>query len=431
MVKVWANICRFLLAVVFIFSGFLKANDPLGMFYKLQEYLEAFGVSRALPFAYIFITGVVLGVIEFTLGIYLFFGIQRRRAAVFTLLLLSFLTPLTLWLAVANPISDCGCFAEAVKLTNWETFLKNVVLLVAAISVVRWKSHISKLVSVRFDWLISLYSIFFISIYSLFSYRGLPVFDFTPYRIGASIKEGMEIPEGEKLPVLETIFTYTRDGVEQEFTIDNFPKDTLWTFVKSKTVIKERGYEPPIQDFSITLQTDGTDITKELLEDDGYTFLLVAPYLAYADDSRIDLINEVYDYSVEHGYRFLCVTNSNDDDIARWQEDTGAEYPFGIMDDTPLRTMVRSNPGLVLIKGGRVYAKWSDKTLPDEYTLNAPLEELPMGRASRKTVRRKIVETVCWFICPLAAFTLCDVVWFRVRKRKIKREAGKEQTLHS
>ena len=422
MLKVWTNICRFLLAVTFTLSGFLKANDPVGMFYKLQEYLEVFGLSRTLPFGYVQIAGIVLGVIEFTLGIYLFFGINRWRSAVFALLFMSFMTPFTLWLAVADPISDCGCFADAIKLTNWETFAKNVVLLLAAISIVRWKSLIIKLVSARFDWLISLYSIFFISIYSLFSYRGIPVFDFTPYRIGASIREGMEIPEGEKLPVLETVFTYARDGVEKEFTIDNFPKDTLWTFVKSKTVIKERGYEPPIQDFSITLQTDGTDVTEEVLADSSYTFLLVAPYLNYADDSNIDLINEVYDYCMDYGYRFLCVTNSSDKDIANWEENTGAEYPFGIMDDSPLRTMVRSNPGLVLLRSGRVYAKWSCRSLPDEYELCAPLEELPIGRASRKTVRRKIVETVCWFFCPLTLFTLCDVAWHYIRKRRIMRK---------
>ena len=423
--KIFANVCRFLLAIVFISSGFIKANDPTGTFYKLQEYFEAFGIGDKLPFYYPFVMAIVLGVIEFALGIHLFFGINRKRASQIALLFMAFMTPLTLWLAIANPISDCGCFGEAITLTNWETFFKNLVFLVAAIFIVKWNKQLVKLVSVRFDWLVALYGVVFIILFSIYTVRLLPIFDFTPYRIGGSIKDAMEIPEGKTPPVYETLFTYEKDGQEKEFTIEDLPTDGSWTFVKSKTVIKEEGYIPPIQDFSITLQSDGTDVTYDVLDDDGYTFLLVAPYLAHADDSNIDLVNEIYDYSVANGYGFLCVTCSSDNDIENWQEYTGAEYPFAIMDETPLKTMVRSNPGLILLRNGKVYGKWSCNNLPDEYELNAPLEELPMGRASRKTVRRKIVETVCWFVCPLALFTICDAVWYTYRRRRIMNKKAK------
>ena len=266
---VWVSICRFLLAGVFIFSGFIKANDPYGTAYKIQDYLEAWGFQHLIPDAFPYLGAMAMGVFEFALGFYMLFGIHRRITPTLMLAVMSFMTPLTLWLAIANPISDCGCFGDAVKLTNWETFWKNIVLLIAAISVFKWrKTGIVKLVSEKVDWLVALYGVVFIIIYTLYCIRELPVFDFRPYHIGADIRKGMEIPEGEKPTTYETTFIYAKDGVEKEFTIDNFPSDTTWTFIDSKTRIKEKGYEPPIHDFSIMSQEDGTDLTDMILDDD-------------------------------------------------------------------------------------------------------------------------------------------------------------------
>ena len=155
---VWVSICRFLLAGVFIFSGFIKANDPYGTAYKIQDYLEAWGFQHLIPDAFPYLGAMAMGVFEFALGFYMLFGIHRRITPTLMLAVMSFMTPLTLWLAIANPISDCGCFGDAVKLTNWETFWKNIVLLIAAISVFKWrKTGIVKLVSEKVDWLVALY----------------------------------------------------------------------------------------------------------------------------------------------------------------------------------------------------------------------------------------------------------------------------------
>ena len=426
-VVIWTNACRFLLAVAFTFSGFIKANDPLGTVYKVQDYLEAWGLlslkSGALPY----VLALAVGVFEFALGIYLLFGIRRRLAPFLTLLVMCFMTPLTLWLAISNPISDCGCFGDAVVLTNWETFAKNVVLLIAAVSVFRGSRHLFKLVTDKVDWLVALYSFVFIIFFSTFTFRHLPVFDFRPYHIGSDIREKMEIPEGEKPSVLETVFIYAKKGKEQVFTIDNLPGDTTWTFVDSKTIVKEKGYEPPIQDFHIVSQEDGLELTDTILGDDNYTFLLVAPWLERADDSSMDLINEVYDYSVEHGYRFLCLTASGDEAIAAWRENTGAEYPFALADEITLKTMIRSNPGLMLLKKGVVINKWSSASIPDEYQLNAPLEKLPLAHLSRKTLVHRILEVVGWFVGPLLLFTAADLIWLQIKARKRRSVSKTEQ----
>ena len=411
------TVCRFVLAVVFIFSGFVKAIDPLGTQYKIQDYLDAFGWTDVFPDFFPFLASVLLGMLEFCLGVYLFFGIRRIIAPRAVVALMAVMTPLTFWLALDNPVSDCGCFGDAVVLSNWETFWKNVVLLAMSVVVLKWRKRLFPLVTTRFDWLIALYGFVYILCMTIYCYRELPVFDFRPYYVGADIRKGMEIPEGEELSKLETLFVMQKDGVKKEFTLDNYP-DSTWTFVDTRTVVKEQGYEPPIHDFSMINYEDGEDMTEQVLADKNYTFLLVAHQLGLADDSKIDLINELYDYSLEYGYAFYCLTSSSDEDIEEWRANTGAEYPFCLMDNITLKTMVRSNPGLILLKEGKVIRKWSVNNLPDEYQLAGALENLPIGHVDNQSYVRKTALVIAWFVFPLFLICLSDLMWERYRKKR-------------
>lgn len=420
-VRVWANICRFLLAVVFVFSGFVKAVDPLGTQYKLQDYLIAFGWSDLFPDALLFLASVLLGCVEFCLGMYLFFGIRRRLAPRLVLLMMSIMTPLTLWLALDNPVSDCGCFGDAVVLSNWETFWKNVLLLAASISIFKWRKCIFPLVTTRFDWLIALYSWVYIIVVISWSVWYLPLFDFRPYHIGANIPQGMVVPEGKEPTSYETYFIMEKDGVQKEFVLDDYP-DSTWTFVDTRMEVKKRGYEPPIPEFRVYSSRDDEDITDAVLASENYTFLLVGHHLNVADESSLDLINELYDYCIEHGYGFYCLTASSDVDIMKWQERTGAEYPFGIVDDVILKTMIRSNPGLMLLKGGTVLNKWSANDLPDEYQLTDRLENLPLGQPGGQSVGRKLLTVFGYFCFPLLLVCMIDRLWeLRSRRRRLKK----------
>ena len=416
------TVCRFVLAVVFIFSGFVKAIDPLGTQYKIQDYLDAFGWTDVFPESIPFIAAALLGMLEFCLGVYLFFGIRRIIAPRAVVAVMAIMTPLTFWLALDNPVSDCGCFGDAVVLTNWETFGKNVVLLAMSLVVLKWRKRIFPLATTRFDWLIALYGFLYIFCMTIYCYRHLPVFDFRPYYVGADIRQGMEIPEGKEPTEFETRFVLQKDGVEKEFTLENYP-DSTWTFVDSRTVVKKKGYEPPIHDFSMIRYEDGEDITEQVLADERYTFLLVAHQLEQASDSRIDLINELYDYCLEYGYAFYCLTSSSDEDILKWQEDTGAEYPFCLMDNITLKTMVRSNPGLILLKKGVVIHKWNVVDFPDEYQLSRSLEELPLGEINQKTFANRLFGVFVWFAFPLFLMCMSDLAWERYRKgRNLKKE---------
>ena len=423
--KVWVNLCRFLLGALFIFSGFVKAVDPLGFFYKIQDYLTAFGMISWFPSYAPLLVGIVLSAIEFSVGVFLFLGIRRKVASVLALLLMVVMTPLTLYLALANPVSDCGCFGDAWILTNWQTFGKNVVLLVAAVSVFKWQDLLVRFITPKMEWMISMYTFLFVFALSFYCLENLPILDFRPYRIGANIKAGMEIPEGAKPSVFESRFILEKGGKRQEFTLDNYP-DSTWTFVESRTILKEKGYEPPIHDFSMMSLDTWEDITDSVLSDKGYTFLLVAHRIEGADDSNIDLINEIYDYSVEHGYGFYALTSSPEDEIELWRDKTGAEYPFCQTDDITLKTIIRSNPGLLLVKDGTILNKWSDNRLPDEYVLTDRLEKLPLAQINEKTFSHKVVLVLAWFVFPLLFFSMVDVIWEHFhRKKKLKENRTK------
>lgn len=438
------NVCRFVLAATFIFSGYVKAIDPLGTQYKLHDYAEAAGLSMLAPDWLTLSGSIVLSAMEFTLGIMLLFAIQRRLTTRLTLALMAVMTVVTLWLVIANPIEDCGCFGDALKLTNVQTLLKNLVLLACALVVAWWPLKMVRFISESTQWIFINYTIIFILVSSLWSLYTLPPFDFRPYHIGASIREGMEIPEDAPQPKFETTFLLEKDGQQREFTLENYP-DSTWTFVDSKTVQIEKGYVPPIHDFSIELrkrpdsddaaQDDDnvdSDITDLVLSNPGYTFLLISPHLEKADDANFGDIDQLFEYADEHDYPFYCLTASTDDAVARWIELTGAEYPFCTTDETTLKTIIRSNPGLLLLKDGVVIGKWSHNALPrmDAALESKLLDQLPIGKLPAESVPRKIASIMLWFVLPLTLLALADrtwawTKWFR-RKRRVKKERAKK-----
>ena len=422
-VKVWANVCRFVLGGIFVFSGFVKTIDPFGFYYKLQDYVSAFGMSAWMPVSLLFVSGVALSVIEFYVGVCLFLGIHKKVSSTMALVLMVFMTPLTLYLAIANPVSDCGCFGDAWVLTNWETFWKNAALLVAALSVFKWRMEVVRFISPKIEWMFSMYTILFIFALSFYCLRNLPIIDFRPYKIGVNIKEGMEIPADAKPAVYDTRVVFEKDGKQQEFTLENCP-DSTWTFVETRNILKEKGYEPPIHDFYMIDMETGEDITEQVLTDKGYTFLLIAHRIEEADDGNIDLINEIYDYSVEHGYGFYALTASQEDDILLWCDRTGAEYPFYIGEDVVLKTIVRSNPGLLLLKEGTILNKWSDNNLPDEYVLTDALDKIPLGQQKPVSVWLTMGKVVLWFIVPFFLVLVFDLL---VVKRKEDKKLRKGQ----
>jgi triosephosphate isomerase len=372
---------------------------------------------------------VLLSAAEFVIGICLLFAIRRRLVSRITLFMMVVMTLITLWLAIDDPISDCGCFGDALVLTNWQTFWKNVILLVAAVVISRWPLDMARMISRTNQWIVLYYTAFFILFIAGYCLYDLPMFDFRPYHVGANIQQGMEVPEGAQQPQFETTFIMEKDGQRKEFTVDNYP-DSTWTFIDSKTVQTAEGYVPPIHDF--TIESENGDITTEVLNQEGYTFLLISPHLEYADDSNFGRINQVYEYCQDNGYPFYCLTASTDRARSRWQDMTGAEYPFCTTDEITLKTMIRSNPGLMLLRQGTVIRKWSHNRLPKEQQLTQRLEDSELGQMPKDSVPGKIAKLLMWFVLPLMVLTIADRLWAWtkwVRSKKKDGRAKKEEEI--
>ena len=429
LLKMIVNLCRIIVAVTFIFSGFVKAIDPIGTQYKLQDYLGAIGMAGILPNWTLLAVAVFLAAIEFCIGIFLLFAIQRRLISKLTVAFMAFMTMVTVWIVVADPVKDCGCFGDALHLTNTETLIKNIVLLVCSLAIMYRPLAMFRFVSKSNQWIVTNYTIVFILVSSGLSLYYLPIFDFRPYHIGVNIPRGMEIPKGAKLPQFKTTFIMEKNGQRKEFTLDNYP-DASWKFIDSKTVQTSEGYIPPIHDFFITDNKTGLDLTNSVLSHKGYTFLLIAPHLETADDSNFGDIDRLYEYAQSYDIPFYCLTASTTKAIKRWIDLTGAEYPFCITDDAVLKTIIRSNPGLLLLKDGTIINKWSHNNLPNEAKLSRPISQSSLGKMPKDSVPAKILEIVLWFILPLTLLTLADRLWAWSKWVRLKEQKDKQKLYH-
>ena len=429
LLKMIVNLCRIIVAVTFIFSGFVKAIDPIGTQYKLQDYLGSIGMAGILPNWTLLAVAVFLAAIEFCIGIFLLFAIQRRLISKLTVAFMAFMTMVTVWIVVADPVKDCGCFGDALHLTNTETLIKNIVLLVCSLVIMYRPLAMFRFVSKSNQWIVTNYTIVFILVSSGLSLYFLPIFDFRPYHIGVNIPRGMEIPKGAKLPQFKTTFIMEKNGQRKEFTLDNYP-DASWKFIDSKTVQTSEGYIPPIHDFSITDNKTGLDLTNSVLSHKGYTFLLIAPHLETADDSNFGDIDRLYEYAQSYDIPFYCLTASTTKAIKRWIDLTGAEYPFCITDEAVLKTIIRSNPGLLLLKDGTIINKWSHNNLPNEAKLSRPISQSSLGKMPKDSVPAKILEIVLWFILPLTLLTLADRLWAWSKWVRLKEQKDKQKLYH-
>ena len=360
-------IARIIFGLVFLFSGFVKAVDPLGTAYKISDYLEAFSLTSldflALPAALMLIAA------EFTIGFNILFNVHLKATTWVASLFMLVMTPVTLYLAISNPISDCGCFGDAIVMTNWQTFYKNVVLCIILAIIALLQNQARPWLSNWGAWIVTLLPILISFGISIYCYNLLPVLDFRPYKKGNNIIEGMQIPEDAPLDKYETTFFYEKDGIEQAFTLDSYPaEDSTWTFVRQESKLIEQGYVPPIHDFSIV--TEDGDITDLILEDAGYTLLVISHKVEKAATKNIKCVKSTIANAKKAGANVIWLTSSYSDEIEEFKTQYGIEDTFGATDDITLKTIVRSNPGLVLIKDATVIEKWHHNALPSKDKLN-------------------------------------------------------------
>lgn len=351
-----------------------KMIDPRGTEYKIKEYAVAFGVDDIIGFYIPLMLSVTLALTEFCLGVNILFGSNRRWTSRAVLAIFLVFTPLTLYLALEDPVSDCGCFGDAWVLTNWQTFGKNVVLLISAITICIWYRMQTRLISEHTQWLITLYTWTFGFVLTFYCLYTLPVIDFRPYYIGADIQKQMQWDDTDRIP--------------------------------------------PITDLVITDPETGEEMTDSIVSGKGWKFIIVAPRLELADDGVMDKLAELTEYCQEHNYMLTALTASSDSLIEFWRDITGAEYKFLIADEIPLKTMIRSNPGLILMDGSIVANKWAASQIPDASKLTAPLEDMKWMKKESSTYAQRAFFLLSWYLIPLFICTILDRLWIGIKMHR-------------
>ncbi|MDR1601733.1 MAG: DoxX family protein [Tannerella sp.] len=422
--KIITEFCRILTGAVFIFSGTVKSIDPTGSAIKIEEYMESFGMGyfswMEMPLSF------GLSSLEFALGACLLLGVYRKWVTLGILAFMSVMTLLTLYLALYNPVADCGCFGDALILTNWQTFYKNLVLTAAVVTIFVFRKYLTPFYTRKVYWFVPVFVFFFCIGFCYWNYAHLPAVDFRPYRIGENIPKMMEIPAGA--PQDEYRFVYKKDGVVKEFSLEESPvNDSTWTYVDA--ILVKQGFVPKIGSFEF-YDENGENIADRILTQSEAVLMLVSPRIEHASEKHASQINSLHDFTKENdGFSFYCVTGSSEQEIAGWKKDTGADYPFLTTDDVILKTMIRANPGLLLLKEGTILGKWHHNDMPEPEELAAILsdykEYISSFGADAKWIPASFVQKgrfwlyiVLAFALPLLAIWMYDFFRNRTLKRK-------------
>lgn len=359
--KFLTQLSRILVGALFIFSGLIKANDPLGFSYKLDEYFSVFGTEFLIPLS--LSLAIFICAYEIIFGFMLLIGSKIKLTVWALLLMIIFFTFLTFYSAYFDKVKECGCFGDFLHLTPWQSFYKDIALLVLILILLAGKKYIAPLLPGRMERLLNLIVIIFSVGFPLYTYNFLPVKDFRPYAIGKNIQEGMTLPPGAKQDSIQMVFIYEKDGKQIELTPEQIKTiDSTYKYVDRKDKIIREGDKPAIHDFSIA-GMNGDDYTEQILNYPGYYFFLVCYDLDKTNKNVFGKVNDFAKLCKADSIPIICLTASADQ-IESFKKETGTDIDFYMTDQITLKTMIRSNPGLMLLKQGTVIDMWHHHSFP-------------------------------------------------------------------
>ena len=414
--KIITLICQLTVGFTFLFSGVVKAIDPVGTSIKLGEYLQHFGLG--------FMTDLtpmlawLLALVECALALHLLIGRHRLPSVSMILVFMLVMTPLTLYLAIFEPVDDCGCFGDALHLTNWETFGKNVVLLSMVIWLSKYRDEQVTLLTQHFHTLYFYIQILGVMILLWTGTWRLPFIDFRPYRPGSNILPEQTLDQQEP----EYLVVYTKDGQDQTFTLDALPDESEgWEF--KETLINQpssRTLEPS-NNTMVLFDDYGMDVTREVLNDSNYVMLLLSPDLGSASEHDIDRIENLYEYALEQSYPFYCITLKDEASIDNWKFRTGSEYPFLYADQQIIETMIRCNPGFMLLHNGIILWKSQLSEIDVTSLASAKLSEQSLGQVRPIDRKMRVFWIIVWLIAPMLLYLPLQIIKV-IHKNKQKNE---------
>ncbi|SFD52765.1 DoxX protein [Chitinophaga sp. CF118] len=361
--KLLLNLLRIIVGLLFIFSGLIKANDPLGLSYKMDEFFEVLHLTFLSPFSLVY--SVTMNTFEIVAGVALLLGYRMRIFSVLLLLLIALFTFLTAYALFSGTIRECGCFGDCIKLSATETFWKDVALTVMILVIFVYRKRIEPLWGNKTSnslMILSLAGALGLQWYTL---AHLPIVDCLGYKVGNNIPEKMKLPPGAHPDVFETVLVYKKDGVVKEFTSENYPwSDSTWVFVDRRDkLVKEGDGEPPIKDFILT-DLDGANQTQAILSEPQPVYLFLVQNVDKAG-SGWDKKMEALQKQFQEGKIYIYgVTASSKEEIAAFSTAHGLKFPFVQMDGTAIKTAGRSNPCLILLEKGTIKGKWHYHDIP-------------------------------------------------------------------
>lgn len=416
LVNIVLTAARILFGITFVFSGFVKAVDPIGFAYKIEDYLIAFQLIPFIPLALTFAVTLIL--VELLLGVFILLGLYRKLSTAMGVLFMAVMTPMTLYIALKNPVEDCGCFGDALVISNWDTFYKNIVLVLLAVLLLVYHKRIKPLFTNKSKGLVVGFVFLFSLLFCLYNILYLPIMDFRPYKVGVNIAEQMEndVSNGD---VYENIYIYEKDGVEEEFTEDNFPwEDSTWTFVDYQSKLIKEGEKPLIDEFYITAYAKdgagafvkGGDITDDILTNKVVLFV-VSLSLDDAREKGMKQIIALADYAADNDIELLVATSSEAAAIEQWHREWGnPKVGYGLMDELTLKTIVRSNPGMLLLNEGTIVGKWSSRRLPNQRQLEGMVVKLKAEEKSLPINNNSTASLL--IICAIFVIPLLGIKWY-------------------
>lgn len=343
---------RLVVGATFAFSGFVKAIDPWGTIYKVNDYMAALQI--VLPDSIVLFSVFSLFTFEFLLGVSFIFGCYRRLAPIGAVLLMLIMTPLTLWIAMENPVSDCGCFGDALIMSHWETFWKNIVLSVMLGWLVLFARRSRCFIIPTLQWLMVGVSTLFIVVVALYGYIYQPLVDFRPYPIGETLLSADDDDDMNEL-----LFIYSKDGEKKEFTVDNLPDDDEWEFVERKEVSVVGDKDVSASKSLRVFNSDDEDVTESVVLDEGRQVILFYSSLDEVSIASTYQINSLYAYCQQQGIDMISVAAATPYEISEWEDLSMSSYDIYIAEDTSIKEVVRGNPAVVFLEDGVVKFKSS------------------------------------------------------------------------
>ncbi|MCC6187144.1 MAG: DoxX family protein [Chitinophagaceae bacterium] len=360
---------RIIVGALFIFSGLIKANDPLGLAYKMNEFFDVWGMSGLASIS-LGLSVLMIG-FEIIAGIGLLLGASFRLFSFLLLLLTLFFTFLTAYVYLTDKIKECGCFGDCIKISNAETFWKDVVLTILVVILFIYRNKVQPLFNNKITAALMIVTVVFAFGIQWRTLNYLPTYDCLAYKKGANIWEQMQPPPGSTPDVYKNVMTYEKDGKRQDFDETNYPwQDTTWKFIDNKPVLIQKGNsDPAIKDFVLN-DYNGNDLTESLLKEPGYTFLLYIRDVKKASLENIDRLQNLVAKANQLNVPFYVLSSSSQSDAEKFATDyklQGAQWL--IIDGTVSKTAMRSNPGLMMLKDGTIQEKWSFKTYPKDFVI--------------------------------------------------------------